>query len=399
MVNLPTDWFRGGVRIGLEDVVDILIASVLIYCVVRLAQVTRHRAPLTGGAFLLLLYFAARFFGLFLTEMLLRGAAFVLVVVFAIAFHEDIRRTVARFRGWRWSSFRGHQRSGDELDPVVEFAFESAAARIGALIVLRGRDPLDGLLQGGIELNAPVHPVLLQSVFDPHTPGHDGAIVIAEGRIQQMCVHLPLSGDHRELGSRGTRHSAGLGLSERSDALVIIVSEERGAVSVATRGKLAAMSSPVELKEALERFTERKFPAAPAGRHHRRVFQRSGWKAASLAIAIVGWLLFASHPDTVERTFIVPVEYRSVPERLRVDAAPAEARLTLAGPEPAFTLLAPSVLRISVSVGSREPGPVEIHLTENNCIHPPSLDVYGVEPRVLRFRLVQREPLPASRSR
>lgn len=396
MLNLPTDWFRGRVRIGLDDVADILIASVLVYCVVRLAQITRHRAPLTGGAVLLLLYFAARLFGLFLTEMLLRGAAFVLVVVFAIAFHEDIRRTVAQFRGARWRSSHRNQRPIDELDPVIRFAFECAAEKIGALIVHRGRDSLDGLLQSGIELTAPVHPVLLKSIFDPHTPGHDGAIVIDEGRVQQMCVHLPLSSDQRELGNLGTRHSAGLGLSQRSDALVIIVSEERGAVSVATRGKLIPMATPVELKETLENFTERNSPASSAGRHPRRLFQRFGWKAASLAIAIVGWLLFASHPDKVERTFVVPVEYRNVPERLRVDAAPTEARLTLAGPEPAFTLLAPSALRISVSIESREAGPVEIHVTEKDCIHPSSLDVYDVEPRVLRFRLVEREPIPAS---
>lgn len=231
-----------------------MVASVLIYGVLRLLRTPANRTPLVGAGLMVGLYFLARAFGLFLTEMLLRTAGVALVVVFAIAFQEDIRRAVLRWRHWRpYQALSRSRHPSDDVDPLVDLAFQCAEERIGLLIVLQGRETLDHCVNGGVELLAPIKTILMQSIFDPHSPGHDGAMLIRDGRIVRICTQLPLSENLEEAKLRGTRHSAGLGLSERTDALVLIVSEERGVVSIAHDGRLVEISSAADLKVRLVR--------------------------------------------------------------------------------------------------------------------------------------------------
>lgn len=393
------DWsiLRTVTAIDLTDLVDIAIASVLIYGVLRLLRTPSNRMPLLAAVIVLGVYFMARAVGLFLTEMILRSAAMALFVVFAVAFQEDIRRAVLRWRHWHPYRTLGqtHFRSQD-VDPLVDFAYESAEQRIGALIVLQGHEMLDSHLNGGILLFAPIKTILIQSIFDPHSPGHDGAIVIRDGRIVRMCAHLPLSQNLGELKSRGTRHSAGLGLTELTDALVLIVSEERGTVSIASDGQLIEISSPADLKLRMERFLEETSPTTKP-KLWKRLFRHSGLKLASVATAALGWLLFARPGDTIEQTFVVPIEYRNIPAGLCLDERPpAEARLTLSGPDPAFALLSPESLRVRIDLERYEAGEVVVHLTERDCVHPADLRVYRIEPRSLHFRLV---PCPTRSSK
>jgi hypothetical protein len=170
--------------------------------------------------------------------------------------------------------------------------------------------------------------------------------------------------------------------------LVLIVSEERGTVSIACDGRLIEVSSPADLKLRIERFLEETCPTTKP-KLWRGLFRHSGLKLVSVATAALGWLLFARHGDTIEQTFVVPIEYRNIPAKLCLDDHPAaEARLTLSGPEPAFALLSPDSLRVRIDLGRYEPGNAVVHLTERDCAHPAELRVYRIEPRVLHFRLV-----------
>ena len=395
------DWsnLRSAMAIDATEIVDIAVASVLIYGVLRLLRTTANRMPLLGAVIMVGTYFMARAFGLFLTEMLLRTAGLALIVVFAIAFQEDIRRVVLRWRHWR--PYRALNRSrlpSDDVDPLVDLAFQSAEQRVGLLIVLQGRETLDHSVTGGIELLAPIKTILLQSIFDPHSPGHDGAIVIRDGRIVRMCAQLPLSENLEEARWRGTRHSAGLGLSERTDALVLIVSEERGVVSIAHDGRLVEISSAADLKLRLGAFLAETCPVTHRPSWAKRLLRHSGLKVASVAIAALGWFLFARQSDTIEQTFVVPIEYRNIPTNLCLeDRPPAEARLTLSGPDPAFALLSPSSLRVRIELGGYQAGEADVQLTERDCVHPPDLSVYRIEPNVLHFRLVPCRPRPGEK--
>ena len=178
----------------------------------------------------------------------------------------------------------------------MEVTFGLAEDKVGALVVLKGSDDLARHLQGGIELRGLVSKPLLDSIFDPHSAGHDGAVVIEDGQVERFSAHLPISKNRKEIGSRGTRHAAALGLSERCDALLVVVSEERGVVSVAEGGKLKAITSPAELKGRLEGFIQEKFPVQKESTWRRLVVHHWRMKFVSTLLAVIGWSLFALQP-------------------------------------------------------------------------------------------------------
>ncbi|HUG89594.1 MAG TPA: diadenylate cyclase [Planctomycetaceae bacterium] len=380
---------RFDLSIGVADVVDIAVVAVMLYALLSLFRAAVHRTVSLAVALLAGVYLAARQFDLYLTVTVFHAGFVGLLIVLAIVYQEEIRRGFLRLHGWRPLGRAQRGWPGEQIDTLAEFPFACGEARVGALLAVKGREPLEPHLGGGISLSAPLHPALLQSVVDPRSPGHDGAIVIDEGRIVRMSTHLPLSTNYVQIGTRGTRHSAGLGLAEVSDALVIIVSEERGTVSVAQDARIAEVGSAAELKQRLVTFLSEKFALPYRRGIVRRLFRHPGRKLAAVALAVAGWLIFAAHTGTVERTFVVPIEYRNVPPGLELDeSAPADARLTLSGPEPAFSLLLPARLKISVDLTGDYRGDVQIHLGEQNSNHPANLRVNRIEPPVLRFELV-----------
>jgi DNA integrity scanning protein DisA with diadenylate cyclase activity len=116
---------------------------------------------------------------------------------------------------------------------IADALYRLAEERHGAIIVLPGKEPIQEWLAGGFVLDAEPSFPLLMSIFDPHSPGHDGALIVEKGRLSQFGVRLPISDTNKLPAVFGTRHHAAMGLSEKSDAMVLVVSEERGAVSLA----------------------------------------------------------------------------------------------------------------------------------------------------------------------
>jgi hypothetical protein len=235
-------------------------------------------------------------------------------------------------------------------------------------------------------MDARISKALLDSIFDPHSMGHDGAVIIDHDRISQFAARLPLSDNSAEIGNRGTRHSAALGLTELSDAMVIVVSEERGEVSVAERGRLEKLTTPVELKKRLERFTDRVRPRKPRDLRHRLLIENPGLKVTAILVACVAWYLVSFEAETVQKTFVVPIEYRNLPETMDIDdGAPREARLTLTGFERAFNLLAPSTLKVSLDLSKIEEGPQQIVIDESHVRLPSNLALFRSAPRIVEL--------------
>jgi YbbR domain-containing protein len=203
-------------------------------------------------------------------------------------------------------------------------------------------------------------------------------VIIERDRIRHFAAHLPLSKNLEELGAQGTRHSAALGLSEVSDAMVIVVSEERGRVSLAEKGKLTTVATAAELKGRLdlERFAGQHKPQQRIGLWHR------------LGLACLAWFLISFEADTVQRTFVVPIEYRKLPDNMVIeDVAPTEARITLSGYERAFNLMVPSALKVSLDLSSVGEGQQQIVVEESHIKLPQNLTLFRVLPRVLSFRV------------
>jgi uncharacterized protein (TIGR00159 family) len=373
----------------LTDAVDIAIISVLFYSLLVWFKESASRRVVIGVTVLLVVYFLARAFDLYLTSLLFQAGFAVLVIMLIVVFQEDLRRALERVASWGpLTNQRFSAVHTTDIDTLVESAFALASNKTGALIAIKGREALERHVQGGIALAGNVSKPLLLSIFDAHSPGHDGAVVIDQGRVVHFGAHLPLSKNRKEITYRGTRHSAALGLSESSDAFVIVVSEERGVVSLAERGILKELASPAVLKRQLEWFFQDRFPQAPGPTWKRLLAYDVRLKALAVGLACIGWLLLAYNVGTIQQTFEVPIEYRNIPPTLALDeTVPNKAKVTVSGPERAYHFLDPNSLKISIDLGVSPVGSQVLQITEKNLKLPSSLTLRRIEPQVLWITL------------
>ncbi len=380
------------------DLIDVVLVAALLFGLFSwlrqsTSKVASRRlavAALLFGA----IYLLANSFELFLVERVLRGLFLVSLVAVVVVFQAEIRRMLTHI-----GSFNPFAPpvSVDEsvLDQLVEASAQLAEAEVGALIALKGKEPWEDLIQGGVPLGGLVSQPLLYSLFDPETSGHDGAVLIEGRRVTCFAAHLPLATDPpAESRFGGTRHAAALGLSEHCDALVIAVSEERGVISVAEDGKLDELASAGDLKGRLERFWQRHHAQAERQRWQRWL-PRLQNMSLSFVFAAVLWLFFAYSPNTVTRTLTVPVEFLNVPADWELaEVSPQTVQATLVGSERAFERLRADTLAVSFDLSAPREGLQRLFIGEDRLELPPSVRLDSLDPQRVRVeaqRLVRAE--------
>ena len=242
-------------RLGIIDIIDILIVAVIIYELILLTRHTRGSALLKGMFLLLVIVILSNLLGLtslnWLLLAVLQNGALVLVILFQPEFRKALER-MGRSR----IMTKGNKRSEDDdrntvITEIVQTIVDLSRRRVGALIVFEQQTGLQDVVETGTLLNAEISAPLLENIFEPNTPLHDGAVVIRDDQVIAAACILPLaeaSGVSRELG---TRHRAALGISETTDAAVLVVSEETGIVSLARDGVLKRPLATEELKTFL----------------------------------------------------------------------------------------------------------------------------------------------------
>jgi len=236
---------------GVRDLVDIAILAVLFYQAYTLLIESRAWNVLRGLAALLGVWFVASQVGLEATRFLFDRLAPITFIAIVVVFQPELRAALERVG-------RGRRPAGSGGDPVQELMSairDLAQARVGALIVLQGTTPLSEYGRAGRELGAPVSAALLHTIFASRGPLHDGAVLIRNDVITHAGAILPLSDRDEDSGwvaRLGTRHRAALGLAEVSDATVIVISEERGTVSVARDGDLRIDIAPADVLATLQ---------------------------------------------------------------------------------------------------------------------------------------------------
>jgi diadenylate cyclase len=365
------------------DFLDIAIVSVFVYATIRWGRRTRSRFMLVGLATLAVLYFAARLLSMYLTLFLFQVGLTAAVVTIVVVFQEDIRRAFERIATMGLpTAGRPKDTTTQVMDVAVRASQTLVEQRLGALIVFKGREPLERHMTGGVALDGRFSEPLVLSIFDTSSAGHDGALIVDNGIATRFAVHLPLSTRSRPGTLRGTRHTAAVGLSEVSDALVVVISEERGTVSLAQGGVLTTLDSPDELVAPLTEFLRDLTPEGSA-RWYKRVFARNlGTKALSVVIACAAWLaVLGSQAETFTRTFTVPIVYSNLPPDLWLDEPKAhEATVTLSGSSRTFRQLDVSTLALSVDLSHIAPGEQRLPLTEDQLHLPPEMDIYRIDP-------------------
>jgi len=381
--------------IGIADAVDIVVASALVYALIAWIRRTQAAQVAAGILILGIVYLAARVFDLQLTAWLFQGFFAIFVVVVVVIFQEELRQLFERLATWRWRGRRPQPSPTlASVDVIVQTLSELARERVGALVVLPGEQPLLRHIQGGIELNGHVSLPLLKSIFDPHSPGHDGAVIIDDGRVLRFAAHLPLSKNFRKLAGVGTRHGAALGLAELTDALCIVVSEERGTISVAHNAALRTLDNPQELGQIISAFLEGLRPQTN-GPRWRWLTGNLAEKLASVALILGLWLLFipGSRPRTA--VFDVPVRVINLPNDLVLEQVqPEVVEATFTGPSRAFYLLDTNNLEATVDASLIRLGRRTYRISDDNLIHPQTITLEDVRPATVRISVKKAEPAP-----
>jgi diadenylate cyclase len=349
---------------------------------------TTSRFILIGIIILGAIYSSARFFSMYLTEYVFQGFFAILLIAMVIIFQEDLRRFFERLAMWGFFKKQGERTQTDELiDTLVRTATSLAQKRYGALLVLPGEDYLDRHIEGGTELNGIVSEPLLESLFDPHSIGHDGAAIVENGRVTKFGCHLPLSTNTKKLHNLGLRHTAALGLSERTDTLCIVVSEERGTISIAQEEHLRRLTNPDQLKTILERFYRPQSPKETGTKVWIRWLKENPLeKAVALMIASVLWLAFAYQTESIRRDFVIPIEYRNLQSNWIIEEPKTkEASITLTGSQQAFNLLDQQTLKIVVDMSTLKEGKQTLHLGRDLVRSPSNLSVLNIQPDQIRI--------------
>ncbi|CAI3225200.1 diadenylate cyclase CdaA [Desulfovibrio legallii] len=231
-----------------RDAMDIAVVSVLLYQVIQMLRSSRALAVLTGLGLLTVLYFVSNILGLYTLTWLLQHIFSSLFILIVVIFQSDIRQALGEMGASRLFRKRGLQQ--DAVEEVVAACVEMARLRVGALIVVERSMRLGDMIEReGVRVDAQLSRRLLMNIFYPKAPLHDGAVILSHGRITAAACILPLAVAKGQ--SFGTRHRAALGITRESDAVAIVVSEERGEISLAMKGELVRALDAARLRQVL----------------------------------------------------------------------------------------------------------------------------------------------------
>jgi len=373
-----------------QSVVDFLVLTAALYVLLRWAQQARALrvallvVGLHAGAVV------ARHFDLVITSWVLDGAAILAIVLLLLVFQAELRRFFMRLDSilnWRWNAVT---KMSESCRAISRAAFELAQDAVGALIVIVRMNAVGELVSDGIALDAVISPEILQAIFQKTSPVHDGAVIVRGNHIVRAAAVLPLTERERVPSYYGTRHRAAMGLSERCDALVVVVSEERGEVTLMEGRRMSRVDDERKLMQALERLT-----AAP---RMNLLQQFRGWlfanvpvKLTALGMAALIWSSSFLSTGTTVRTISVPVEFVGVPAGMDISTESSD-HLDVQVRGSAWLMdsvsLGRLVARFSLR-GARE-GKINLPVEPANVQLPPGIVMERVEPARISVRLTPR---------
>lgn len=237
----------------LRNLLDVLIVGYLVYRVLLLIRGTRAVPMLVGLSVLVILFFISKWFGLVTLDWILGNFLSSIIIVVVVLFQDEIRRGLTKVGLQPVLRRQGKSIYDKTLEDITLTAGKLSRARLGALIVIQREVGLDDLIEDAVQLDALVNRKLLFSMFIKDSPLHDGAVLVEGDRIKAAGCVLPLSFDPELDPNLGTRHRAALGISSRSDCVVVVVSEETGAISLVREGRITRNLDASNLRDLLHR--------------------------------------------------------------------------------------------------------------------------------------------------
>jgi uncharacterized protein (TIGR00159 family) len=322
-------------------------------------------------------------------EWIYNNVSQVAVIALIVIFQPELRKIFEKAASVRRSKIIDPGKTLSGL--IADSLFELAQQHRGAIVVLPGQEPIREWLSGGHALNAEPSLPLMMSIFDPNSPGHDGALIIENRRFSSFGVRLPLSQSDRLSEEYGTRHHAAMGLVEKSDALVVVVSEERGKISIFYKGKIRQANDRKTIIETIASHWKdtASYPLEmPHGRHRWTVLSQM---TASILLAGFFWAtLIVAQGEMLEKVITVPVEYTSASSNLvLVEDKAKEVRIHLVGQKSNLDSLNPAQLSVKIDLSKALPGKQSFVITGENIRLPKGINLLDVVPSSLDLTLAE----------
>ena len=369
-----------------QSVVDFCVVSIAIYLLMLWGQHARALRIAVGIVGLRATALLAQQFDFILTAWVFDAASIIAFVLLLVIFQPELRHALLLL------DF-GIKRHRTSLDPsstalvsVCDAAFALALSGRGALIVVVRRDSVDSLVSGGVPLGGAVSREIIEAIFRKVSPVHDGATIIESGRIARVGVILPLT-EARDLpGSFGTRHRAALGLAERCDAAVVVVSEERGTVTLVHDHQSEEQPHVEHLVHRLGQLYQ-----APPRVGRPAIFKNLWLKSTAIAFAAIIWFISFGVTGTAVRTIDVPIEFTNVPAGLRI-AHPSATTIQVQLRGTSWLFEAVNLARMSARAdlaGANE-GNVRVPIRSGVLNPPPGLRVERISPEAINLVLSRR---------
>ena len=376
-----------------QDVLDILFLAVVAYHLYLWFYGSKALKALVGLLALGAVFTLARTWGLFMTTWVFQILWQVLVLLLIILFQSEIRQVLERVNPLKAIGFRKFATSEDWIPGFLEAVFSLAAKRIGALIIIERVDQVKEWITAGQPLEGAPSPELLTSIFQKDSPLHDGAVLIKDGRIYEVACYLPLSPDEGLPNEWGTRHRAALGLSQRCDAWVVVVSEERGDISLARGGKMVHVDNQEKLSQLVK---EAIIPySIPRKKWWERIrfFLVNRWRAKLGAVLLVSalWLLLAGQQD-FEQTIRVSLETKNLPPQMEIlDPLEPTVQITVRGLRKDASSLNERNVHAKIDLSMASFGRRIFPITRDQIFLPNDrIQVVKIEPSKLEFTLKEK---------
>jgi diadenylate cyclase len=380
----------------LKDILDILLLAGIIFLINLIIIKARAFRLIIGIIILVILDLISDWMNLVLTKALFQTLLPLSFIILAFVFQKEIKMFLEQFviiipRRKKYT--HKEEKIIENIMTAIKYLSES---KIGSIIVFEKVNSLESLIEGGKKLNSEISAELLISIFSKNSPLHDGALIIKDDKIKYASVHLPLAENYQFDIKAGTRHRAGLGITQFSDALSIIISEENGNISIAKNNKINYNVSGKEILRELQDYYQTNTKHTKIfTKTFKNIYQYIAVFALSLIISFSFWILVNYNKFKIQKTIEAPIEFKNLKDNLSlIDPSANKIKISLSGYDFDIKTLNESQIKAIIDLSDAEEGRYSINIDTKKITNiRPNIEIVQIEPNTIKFRIINKEKL------
>jgi len=381
-------------NLQIKDVVDTAILSFMIYLLLYIFYKSKIWPILLSLLVFLIIYLISIIFNLNTTKVFFQIFSNFILIIIVIIFQKELRNLFEKLGLSIQRRNFNRIKIKNQVDSLIKSLKYLSENKIGGLIVLEGEKQLDYFISQGITLNSDINKEILISIFNKNSPLHDGAVIIDKNKIKKAAVHLPLAENYNFDIKKGTRHRAGVGITEISDAISLIVSEETGSISVSKNGNLDYKVDEDKLTKILNDYykIENKFKKILT-LNYKDILISIFIALLSILISFLIWTSLNYNRAKIQKIFEIPIEFKNLKDDLVIkEINPSKIKIIVSDYETSLKFIKEEAFKIIIDLNEFETGKHRLSLTPEQVINiPKTTEIINFEPKFIKFSIVKKE--------